>query len=953
MLRITVSKGGPSAINYFRDALSKQDYYSERAKVLGQWHGKTAARIGLSNDVSEKDFSLMIKNRNPVTGEKLTPRDAAGRRAGYDFTFNAPKSVSIVEAITGDESIREAHRTAIEKAMQEVEANMQVQTGQGKQKKYETTANTAYASFEHDTTRPIAHDLDGEKRFVPDPHLHTHCFVINATWNEKKERFQAIEIGNIKKNAPYYEALYHNHLAHQLQEAGYEVERTKNSFEIKGVSRETIEKFSNRTMEIEKAAKEQGLDWAKDKAQLGAKTRKNKNQSVSKQQMDQDWSDRLELHERFTIQSIKGAKEAASGPAVEKKTDQLTPKQAIDQALQHYMERKSAVTEKQVLAFALKLGLDRFRPEQVQNELEGRKGKEVFTGEKNSDTYITTKKALVAEDQMKAFVVSSRSKCQSLNSGYHSPLDYLNKGQKDAIYHALHSKDQVILIAGGAGVGKTTLMKEVKTGIEQGGKKLFAFAPSADASRGVLREKGFENADTIKKLLDDQELQDELKDQVILIDEAGMVGNQTMNGIFEVAKRQNARVILSGDWKQHNAVEAGDALRLLEQHVQIPVARVKQIVRQKEKSAYREAIKDLADGEIAKGFNKLDKMGSIVEIESQDDRHKQIAKDYLESFQAPKIRERNGSYRSRTAIVVSPTHKEGKAITAIIRDKLKDAELIGKEEKSYEIQRSLSFTEAEKQDHINYEPGMTVQFHKKTAGFQKGSRYEIVGVSDQNKVMVQEQGQEAIIPLPLNRFQNFQILQKEYLKVAEGDTLRITSNGRTLEGQRLNNGQSHRIRGFTDAGHIQLENGQTLPKDYGNFTLGYYRTSHSSQGKDADDVFIAQSSISFSASNEKQFYVSASRGIERCFIYTDDKDALKWVAQQDANRMSAAEIADVSRDKSLWLAARNAMKEQYPEMMEPQSEYKTTKEPTYEGAESIERAFSVEADGPGGHEPGL
>ena len=142
--------------------------------------------------------------------------------------------------------------------------------------------------------------------------------------------------------------------------------------------------------------------------------------------------------------------------------------------------------------------------------------------------------------------------------------------------------------------------------------------------------------------------------------------------------------------------------------------------------------------------------------------------------------------------------------------------------------------------------------------------------------------------------------------MAQGDVLRITGNGKTVEGNSLNNGQSQRIKGFTQEGHIELENGQTLSKDYRNFTLGYYRTSYSSQGKDADDVFIAQSSVSFAASNEKQFYVSASRGIERCLIYTDDKEALKWAALQDANRMSASEIVEVSRDRSLWLAARNA-----------------------------------------------
>lgn len=958
MLRITVSRGAKSAVNYFKDSLSKQDYYSEHSKVMGLWHGKTAKQIGLSTQVSEQDFDRMVHNRHPITGEKITVRDALNRRAGYDFTFNAPKSVSVVEAITKDEAIREAHRIAVERSMQEVEANMQVQVGQGKNKRYEKTGNLAYASFEHDVTRPVEYETEKGKQFIPDPHLHTHCFVVNATWNEKLERFQAIEVGNIKKNAPYYEALYHNCLAQELQKAGYEVERTKNSFEIKGVSRETIEKFSNRTQEIEKTAKEKGLDWVEDKAELGAKTRNNKNKSVSEAYMGQDWDGRLSLQERFAIHSIKGAKGAASGPAVEKETERVTPEIAVDQALQHFMERKSAATEKQVLGYALKLGVEHFKPEQVQAELDRRKGRDVFTGEKNSDTYITTREALIAEDKMKAFVVSTRAKFQSINPDYLPDKDFLNKGQQNAIHHALNSRDQVILIAGGAGVGKTTLMKEVKAGVEESGKKLFAFAPSADASRGVLRSKNFENADTIKKLMDDPELQGQLKGQVILIDEAGMVGNQTMNGIFEIAQKQNARVILSGDWKQHNSVEAGDALRLLEQHSQVPVARVSEIVRQKERSAYREAIKDLSEGKTAGGFDKLDKMGSVIEIEDREERHERIAQDYLESLQAPKIRERDGSYRSRTAVVVSPTHREGQAITEVIRQKMKEAGLVGSEERAYEVQRNLSFSEAEKQDHINYQPGMSVQFHKKTQGFNPGSSYEIVGISDQNKVMIQEQGKEAITPLPFDRFKHFQVYRKENIAVAQGDVLRITSNGKTVEGNSLNNGENHSVKGFTKDGHILLESGVTLSKDYRNFSLGYYRTSHSSQGKDADDVFIAQSSASFPASNEKQFYVSASRGIERCFIYTDDKETLKQVAQQDANRMSAAEIAEVSGDKSLWLTARNAMMqrsvEQYRQMAEQHYDNETVRERAYETEyESLGNEFAAQAESPAGHEPGL
>ncbi|MEL6929215.1 MAG: MobF family relaxase [Cyanobacteria bacterium J06600_6] len=890
MLRITVSKGGKSAVNYFRDALSQQDYYSEKSQVMGTWHGKLAAQFSLPPVVSAEHFERLVSNRHPFMNSKITARDAANRRAGYDFTFNAPKSVSILEAMTGDEAIRQAHQAAINRAMQEVEANMQTQMGQGKAKHYHTTGNLLYAAFEHDVTRPIEHEIHGGTKYIPDPHLHTHCFVMNATWNEGRNRYQALEIGNIKKNAPYYQALYHCHLAQELQLAGYQVRRTRDSFEIGGVSQKTIQKYSNRTKEIDRAAEKKGLTWAEDKAKLGARTRNNKNRSVSQTKQVQHWQGRLTLQERFSIHSAKGTEVTISGLAVEKEGEEISAARAIDQSLQHYMERKSAVTEKQVLGYALKLGVGSLEPKAVQAELDHRKGQTVFTGSKNSDTYLTTKEALQAEEEMKAFAVSTRAQFEPINEDYELQQDFLNEGQRKAIQHALNSEDQVILIAGGAGVGKTTLMKEVKVGVESSGRQLYAFAPSADASRGVLRSKGFTEADTIKKLLDDQRLQEQLRDQVILIDEAGMVGNQTMNGVFQIAKTQNARVILSGDWKQHNSVEAGDALRLLEQHTQVPVARVNEIVRQQDQSTYKEAVGLLANGQYDQGFDQLDQMNSIIEIDDRAARHDQIASDYLQSVKAPLVREGNGKSVPRSAIVVSPTHAEGRAITAAIRTRLKKEGLVHGEEKAFQVLRNLSYTEAEKQDYLNYQSGMTVKFHRNHGSFIAGNTYTIKSIQKDGTVTAFDHATDEGHTLPLQASKRFQVCQREEIKFAAGDAVRITGNGKAMDGRALNNGEGYTIKGFTENGDIRLSNGSTLSKNYGSFTQGYYRTSHASQGKDAHDVLIAQSSTSFPASNEKQFYVSVSRGVKSCRIYTDDKEALKWAASQEADRLSATEL---------------------------------------------------------------
>ncbi|MEL6256406.1 MAG: MobF family relaxase, partial [Bacteroidota bacterium] len=198
MLRITVSKNAAAAAKYFEEGLSKQDYYSEKGEVNGSWHGRLAQRLGLSGEVTKSDFEKLASNKNPLSEEKLTVRNSPNRRAGYDATFSTPKSVSLVYAMTQDEDILKAFHSAIKDTMKEVEADMQTQAGQGKKKRYENTGNIAWAGFTHFRARPVEVETKSGKAYVPDPHLHQHCFIFNATWNQKKERFQAIETGTIK-----------------------------------------------------------------------------------------------------------------------------------------------------------------------------------------------------------------------------------------------------------------------------------------------------------------------------------------------------------------------------------------------------------------------------------------------------------------------------------------------------------------------------------------------------------------------------------------------------------------------------------------------------------------------------------------------------------------------------------------------------------------------------------
>jgi hypothetical protein len=121
--------------------------------------------------------------------------------------------------------------------------------------------------------------------------------------------------------------------------------------------------------------------------------------------------------------------------------------------------------------------------------------------------------------------------------------------------------------------------------------------------------------------------------------------------------------------------------------------------------------------------------------------------------------------------------------------------------------------------------------------------------------------------------------------------VRVTQNGFTLDRKhRLNNGAVYAVAGFTPGGDIRLDNGWVVGREFGFLAHAYAVTSHASQGRDVDRVFIAQGAESFPASSREQFYVSVSRGKEQAVVYTDDKAALRRAVLRGEDRLSATEL---------------------------------------------------------------
>jgi conjugative relaxase-like TrwC/TraI family protein len=882
MLFITPQTDSKQAKDYFTQHMDRADYYlKDGPEIAGEWHGLGAELLGLSGTVDKERYFALCDNLNPVTGEQLTPHTKGNRRILYDFTFDAPKSVSLAYELGGDDRVMDAFRDAVNDTMSEMEGAMMTRVRSNKRHEDRDTSNMVWAEFIHRTTRPV----DG----VPDPQLHCHAVAFNCTFDTEEDRFKAAEFSNLVRDKGYYQSAFHSRLAERLSNLGYGIERDGHSFRLLGIDPAIAERFSRRTDIIESEAERLGITSAKAKGELGRRTREAKDtDGMSVAQLREAWKARLADGEHDAIVDARRGQDGNS----------LGPSAAMDYAISHSFERASAVPEKELLKTALIHSVGNASVHEIRDEL----GREtILRRAKGGVMYATTKEVLSEEISMTNFAREGRGRHIKLGGIKPPALDEgLSKEQQAAALVLLSSRDTVTALKGGAGTGKTRMMQATVKAIEKTGKQVYTFAPSAEASRGVLRSEGFGNADTVERLLIDPKMQETVKGQVLWVDEAGLLSVKDMKRLFDVAKHQNARIVLSGDTNQHNAVFRGDALRVLERDAGLKTAELKEIRRQTNDD-YRAAVKAISEGDIPgkdgrtrleAGIELLDRSGAIIEA-SGEERYRQIASDYAEATAA---RKHGGGYK--TALVVSPTHREADRVTDAIRDELRSEGRLGKDEREFTSLRPLNYTEAQRMDKAEYQPGSVVQFVQNAKGFKRGERVTVSGADKLGVHVTREDGTDSV--LPLLEAKKYQLYRKEKVALARGDRLRITMNGFTREtrrgvlgkmkGDRLDNGAVYEVDGFTKQGDIKLSNGYVVPKNYGGISHGYVVTSHASQGKTVDVSLIALGQESFTAANKEQFYVSVSRGREAVRLYTDNKEAMIEAVQDSNARLSATEL---------------------------------------------------------------
>ena len=478
-----------------------------------------------------------------------------------------------------------------------------------------------------------------------------------------------------------------------------------------------------------------------------------------------------------------------------------------------------------------------------------------------------------AEDYLVGFARGGRGRCRPFGDA-NRPCrrDWLNDEQKAAVAHVLTSRDRVMILRGAAGSGKTTLEQEIGEALHEAAVPVQAIAQSTGAVEELRDKAGFAGAATVARFLQDKAMQQAARGGLILLDEASLVGTMDMRRLFTIAAEQQARVLLVGDKRQHRSVSAGEPLKLLESHAGLPVAEVTHVLRQTH-ADYRQAAKALSEGKTAEGFAELDRLGWIVEV--PDDRRYQVMADaYLAA-----VHEKNADGSAKTALCVSPTHAECARVTDTVRAALAAEGKLG-EQQTLAVWVPSHLTDPQKADATHYEAGDLLQFHKHAPGIRQ---------------RLATGGRPKASTLPLAHADRFELYRPSQITLAVGDRLRITANGTSKDGKHaLRNGALFTVQGFTKRGDPVVDHGWVIDRDWGHVALGYAVTSMASEGKTVNKVFIAESSLSVGATNQRSFYVPVTRGKEQALIYTDSKHELLRAVQRPDTPLSATEFVQSS-----------------------------------------------------------
>jgi conjugative relaxase-like TrwC/TraI family protein len=897
MLTISKALSASQAQTYHEKEFTaaEQNYWKQADTIQGEWHGKLAQKFGLTGAVGAEEFARFSEGQHPATGEQMVRhrkvqeyKTEDGKtvapvehRAGWDATFSAPKSVSLTALVGGDDRVRDAHREAVNVALNELERYTQARIGGNRPA--EMTSQFVAAKFEHDTARPV----DGYAA----PQLHTHAVIFNMTERENGQ-IHALQERGLFASQSYATAVYQSELTYRLRNLGYEIEPGKSGApEIKGYSQEYLDASSPRRQQIEEALVHSGFSGP-EAAQIAAHNTRDKKVILPPEEVlaahRQIASEFGNQADRVVAEARKRSIGQMQKPVTEERQKQA--QSALTFARDRGFEREAVQDERALLVDAMRRGMGETTYAEVRADFEARIASGEFqlvSGEKHdSARRFTTAEMVRAEKEIVQTVLDGRGSAPQLMPVEQAvPLTEsrprLNTSQRGAIEQILTSRDRIQGLQGNAGVGKTSALKTVREAAEQRGYAVEGFAPTSRAAH-QLRDAGI-TADTLQGFLTrSRNAGDPALKHLYMVDESSLASTKQMRDFLEKIGPQD-KVLLIGDIRQHQGVEAGKPFEQLQQ-AGMQTARLDQIVRQKNPELLR-AVEHLSRGEVAEGIGLLGQQGRIKEIADPEKRITSIARSYAKN--------------PANTIIVSPDNASRRAINQAVRQELQSSGKLDKQDHAMRVLTPRTeMTGADREWAARYQAGDVLHYIRgsKEYGIERGSYTQVVATNPSGNLLTvrKRDGQQVTYdPSRLRGISAYREIEREF---AVGDRLQFTAPNKQLG---VANRDIGTIQQIDEAGKITVrldgDKEETVtfdPNEIRHFDHGYAVTSHSSQGLTSERVLVnMDTNVHPELINTRFAYVSVSRASHDAQIFTNDAATLAENLGRDVSKASAIDFA--------------------------------------------------------------
>jgi len=881
----------PEEAAWLTDDAAWRDYIYEmfcEAELQGRpsaWNGRADAPPLSPEEERERAAFEAAKREWHAAGEaapvekKPEKPKHSEHVAAWDWTLAPHKSYSVTALVGGDRGLIEDHKKAVRIAL---DAGEQYTQARLRDVAAVTSANWCAALFLHDCARPV-----GDA--APNPHLHTHAVVFNMT--NAGDKIRSVQSREWYRIQSYVSAVYQAEMAFRARQRGYQLEHGRNySTAIKGYSEEYLKACSARTEEIEREKAERGLVGAEADERINKRLRQAK-QAWEPKALWEEHHAQAERYGQHPEEVIAGARLRHSQLLPEAKRLELA-NEAIIFAKKRLLESNAVVDHHELMRDALRFGLGYLRLPDVEHAMQLRllqeqrefcrvghyranaPGERFTTSEMRTLELESIVLALKGKDSTEP-IAPGLTRDQFRERYEDRVVDgkkiRLNDPQMWMAWNVLTSRDQVMIVRGAAGVGKSTAMQPIgeiaaqRHWFQSAGYDVHGLAATGAAANN-LAEIGIRSETLQAHLM--LGVTANARKRLYIVDEGSLVGTRQFHRFLQSVRPQD-RVIVAYDPRQHQSVEAGRVVEELEQ-AGVTTFRLEKIVRQQAAPELLEVIECFAHGQIEEGLQRLEGQNRIREVTNRKERFRAIAREYAAS--------------PENTLIVSPDNRSLGEINAAVRSKLQERGTLKADR--YEARVLVGRRDVRVEDRkraATYNVDDIVRFGKAVGflGVKSGEYGRVVARdAEANLVTLRLSSGREITYDPRRAF-GVEIFTAEKRWLAEGERVQLTRPWKS-GGKKVANRETGTIERLDEAGNarVKLDNGRTvdwkLPA-MPHVEYAYAMTSYSLQSKTSERTLLqidTGDSRIRTLLDKPLLYVGASRGNRELLVFTDDKECL-------------------------------------------------------------------------------